>query len=64
MAAAEWMREQQFGLGGHTPFDLLLSEPGSEEVESLLGHINTASSPGTPYQGNILFTQGCRHQGL
>jgi putative toxin-antitoxin system antitoxin component (TIGR02293 family) len=37
--AVEWLRSPQIALGGRTPFDTLLSEPGSKEVENLLGRI-------------------------
>ena len=37
--AAEWLRDPVFGLGGKTPFDVLLTEPGAFEVENLIGRI-------------------------
>ena len=37
--AREWLRRQQVGLGGKTPFDLLHTEAGAKEVEDLLWRI-------------------------
>jgi putative toxin-antitoxin system antitoxin component (TIGR02293 family) len=38
-AAAEWLRQPQIGLGGRSPFDVMLTELGYREVEDLLGRI-------------------------
>lgn len=37
--AREWLRRQQVGLGGKTPFELLHTEAGTKEVEDLLWRI-------------------------
>jgi putative toxin-antitoxin system antitoxin component (TIGR02293 family) len=37
--AREWLHSPQHGLGGRVPFDLLSSEAGAREVESLLERI-------------------------
>ena len=37
--ARAWLHETQHGLAGRTPVDLLATEAGSREVESLLGRI-------------------------
>lgn len=37
--AREWLRRQQVGLGGKTPFELLHTEAGAKEVEDLLWRI-------------------------
>lgn len=34
--AIEWLRRPQFGLGDRVPFDLIYTEVGAREVESLL----------------------------
>ncbi len=34
--AIEWLRRPQFGLGDRIPFDLIYTEAGTSEVESLL----------------------------
>ena len=38
-AGAEWMRRPQFALGGATPLAFADTEPGSREVERVLGRI-------------------------
>lgn len=38
-AAREWLHDTQIGLGGHTPIDLMRTEAGAREVESLLTRI-------------------------
>lgn len=35
-AAREWLHDTQIGLGGRTPIDLMRTEAGTREVESLL----------------------------
>ncbi|MDA8091919.1 MAG: MbcA/ParS/Xre antitoxin family protein [Nitrospiraceae bacterium] len=37
--ASEWIQEPQFGLGGRTPLDMLETDEGMNEVESLLLHL-------------------------
>lgn len=38
-AAREWMHEEQVGLGGRSPIELMRTEAGAREVESLLVRI-------------------------
>lgn len=38
-AAAEWLKQPQFALGGETPLRFADTEPGAREVENLLGRI-------------------------
>ncbi len=38
-AAREWLQEEQVGLGGRTPLDMMRTEAGAREVESLLVRI-------------------------
>jgi putative toxin-antitoxin system antitoxin component (TIGR02293 family) len=38
-SAADWLRRPQPALGGRTAFNALLTEPGADEVENLLGRI-------------------------
>jgi putative toxin-antitoxin system antitoxin component (TIGR02293 family) len=38
-AAREWLRDAQIGLGGRAPIDLMRTEAGAREVESLLTRI-------------------------
>lgn len=38
-SAVGWLLQPQIGLRGEKPFDLILTEPGSKEVEALLGRI-------------------------
>jgi putative toxin-antitoxin system antitoxin component (TIGR02293 family) len=38
-AAAEWLREENFALGGETPLGFADTEPGARHVERLLGQI-------------------------
>jgi putative toxin-antitoxin system antitoxin component (TIGR02293 family) len=35
-AAREWLHDGQVGLGGRTPIDMMRTEAGAREVESLL----------------------------
>lgn len=37
--AMTWLRQQQVGLGGRTPLELMHTEAGAREVEDLLGRI-------------------------
>ena len=37
--ARQWLNESQKGLGWKVPFELMSTEPGSREVEDLLGRI-------------------------
>jgi putative toxin-antitoxin system antitoxin component (TIGR02293 family) len=37
--ARVWLRSPQFGLGGQTPLESMLTEAGAREVEDLLGRI-------------------------
>lgn len=38
--AMGWLRREQPGLGGAIPLDLLISQPGADEVETLLRRID------------------------
>lgn len=38
-AAREWLRTPQIGLGGRVPLELMVTEPGTREIEDLLGRI-------------------------
>jgi putative toxin-antitoxin system antitoxin component (TIGR02293 family) len=38
-AAREWLHDEQVGLGGRTPIDMMRTEAGAREVESLLVRI-------------------------
>jgi len=38
-AARDWLREKQVGLGAHSPIELMRTEAGAREVESLLVRI-------------------------
>lgn len=38
-AAREWLHDKQMGLGGHSPIELMRTEAGAREVESLLVRI-------------------------
>lgn len=38
-AAREWLHEEQVGLGGRTPVEMMRTEAGAREVESLLVRI-------------------------
>lgn len=38
-AAIRWLHNEQIGLGGRTPFEMIETEAGSREVENLLGRI-------------------------
>jgi putative toxin-antitoxin system antitoxin component (TIGR02293 family) len=38
-AAMDWLRHPQVGLGGRTPLELAMTEPGAREVENLLGRL-------------------------
>ena len=37
--ALEWLHDEQVGLGGRVPFDMIITEAGTREVEDLLGRI-------------------------
>jgi putative toxin-antitoxin system antitoxin component (TIGR02293 family) len=37
--ARDWLRAPQYGLGGQTPLESMLTEAGAREVEDLLGRI-------------------------
>ena len=37
--AMKWLRRSQPGLGGQTPLDLLITQAGADEVETLLRRI-------------------------
>ncbi len=37
--ATEWLHNEQIGLGGRTPFDMMHTAAGEKEVEDLLGRI-------------------------
>lgn len=39
VAAREWLHDGQIGLGGRTPIDMMRTEAGAREVESLLVRI-------------------------
>jgi putative toxin-antitoxin system antitoxin component, TIGR02293 family len=38
-AARDWLREKQVGLGAHSPIELMRTEAGAREIESLLVRI-------------------------
>lgn len=38
--ALEWLKNPQYGLGGHVPFDMLQTDAGAREVEELLTRID------------------------
>ena len=38
-AALEWLHNEQVGLGGRVPFEMIITEAGTREVEDLLGRI-------------------------
>ncbi|HRI16806.1 MAG TPA: DUF2384 domain-containing protein, partial [Verrucomicrobiota bacterium] len=38
--ARDWLQRPQFGLGGATPLEFARTEPGAQEVRSLIGRLD------------------------